>query len=111
MTKPLAATPKRLQRLLLRLQSYDVTIRYKPGTEMVLADTLSRAYIQSTEDTRSDTEKDTETIHMAHHLSISEPQLTDIQHTTSNDETLKEVIETIITGWPARKEGLHQGLH
>ena len=35
---------KRLQRLLLRLQQYDVEIRYRPGREMYLGDTLSRAY-------------------------------------------------------------------
>ena len=34
--KPLATAPKRLQRLLLRLQKYDVEIRYKPGPEMYL---------------------------------------------------------------------------
>ena len=40
-SKPLASAPKRLQRLLLRLQQYDVEIRYRPGREMYLADTLS----------------------------------------------------------------------
>ena len=46
--KPLATAPKRLQRLLLRLQQYAVEIRYKPGPEMFLADTLSRAYLATT---------------------------------------------------------------
>ena len=36
--KPLATAPKRLQRLLLRLQQYDFEIRYKPGPEMYLSD-------------------------------------------------------------------------
>ena len=53
--KPLASAPKRLQRLLLRLQQHDVEIRYKPGPEMHLADTLSRAYLPTTD--RSTTEK------------------------------------------------------
>ena len=74
-TKPLASTPKRLQRLLLRLRNYDVKVLYKPGKEMVLADTLSRAYIPSHNDNRSETEKDTEVVHKANHLAISEPQL------------------------------------
>ena len=43
--KPLVKAPKRLQRLLLRLQQYDVEIRYKPGPEMYLADNLSCAYL------------------------------------------------------------------
>ena len=30
-----------LQRMLLRLQDYDFTIKYRPGEEMVIADTLA----------------------------------------------------------------------
>ncbi|PIK59631.1 hypothetical protein BSL78_03427 [Apostichopus japonicus] len=41
--KQITTAPKRLQRLLLRLVQYDVDIVYKPGKEMYLADTLSRA--------------------------------------------------------------------
>ena len=33
--KPLASAPKRLQRLLLRLQQYDVEIFYKPGPRFI----------------------------------------------------------------------------
>ena len=44
--KSLAAAPPRLQRMLLQLQKYSVTLQYKPGKEMILADTLSRAYIK-----------------------------------------------------------------
>ena len=40
--KNLTAAPPRLQRMLLRIQGYDFTIKYKPGTEMLLADPLSR---------------------------------------------------------------------
>ena len=40
--KNLTAAPPRLQRMLLRLQEYDVVIKYRPGKEMLLADGLSR---------------------------------------------------------------------
>ena len=40
--KNLANAPRRLQRMLLELQRYDVTIKYRPGKEMQLADALSR---------------------------------------------------------------------
>eukprot|EP00112_Aurelia_sp_Birch-Aquarium-sp1_P011735 Seg247.5 transcript_id=Seg247.5/GoldUCD/mRNA.D3Y31 product="Retrovirus-related Pol polyprotein from transposon 297" pseudo=true protein_id=Seg247.5/GoldUCD/D3Y31 len=110
-TKPLASAPKRLQRLLLRLQSYDVKICYKPGKQMVLAGTLSRAYIPFQNDGRSETEKDTEIVHMANHLAISEPQLKEIQQATSEDETLKEVMTIIIEGWPAKKDDLPAKVH
>ena len=42
-TKPLTAAPKRLQGMLLRLQKFSLAVGYKRGTEMWLADTLSRA--------------------------------------------------------------------
>ena len=40
--KNLTSAPPRLQRMLLRTQGYDFTIKYKPGTEMLLADPTSR---------------------------------------------------------------------
>ena len=40
--KNLADAPVCLQRMLLRLQDYDFTIKYRPGEEMVIADTISR---------------------------------------------------------------------
>ena len=40
--KNLADTPAQLQWMLLRLQNYDVTIKYHPGKEMLVADALSR---------------------------------------------------------------------
>ena len=40
--KNLTAAPSRLQRMLLQLQGYDLTIRYRPGKEMILPDGLSR---------------------------------------------------------------------
>ena len=44
--KPLNAASKRLQRMLLRLQKYDLMVGYKKGAEMYLADTPSREFLQ-----------------------------------------------------------------
>ena len=41
--KPLVKSPARLQRLLLRLQKYDISTTYVPGKYMHVADTLSTA--------------------------------------------------------------------
>ena len=46
--KPLVAGPKHLQRMLLRLQNYNLEIGFKPGQHMYLADTLSRAPLPNT---------------------------------------------------------------
>ena len=48
-SKSLRSAPKRLQGMLLKVQKYDVSIVYKPGREMLLADTLSRAFLANTE--------------------------------------------------------------
>ena len=42
--KPLSSAPKRLQGMMLRLQGYDISVTYKKGKEMLLADTLSRGW-------------------------------------------------------------------
>ena len=107
--KPLAIAPKRLQRLLLRLQQYDVEIRYKPGPEMHLADTLSRAYLP-TED-QSPAETEAERIHAVDFLPISEPQLLEIQHETAADPVLQSLIQVILKGLPDRKENVPTELH
>ena len=49
MKKPLSSAPPRLQRMLLRLQKYDIALSYKAGKEIILADTLSRAHIDETD--------------------------------------------------------------
>ena len=43
--KPLCQAPARVQRLMLRLQKYQVEIVHKSGKEMNIADALSRAYL------------------------------------------------------------------
>ena len=42
--KTLTNAPRRLQRMLLRLQNYEFDLVFKPGTKVVIADTLSRAF-------------------------------------------------------------------
>jgi len=46
--KSLSSALKRLQRMLLRLQRYNFQLVYRPGSELVLAGTLSRAYPRQT---------------------------------------------------------------
>ena len=41
--KSLAAAPRRLQRMMLRLQAYSFKVEYRRGPSLHLADTLSRA--------------------------------------------------------------------
>ena len=43
--KSIAATTPRLQRMLLRLLEYNINVQYTPGKDMLIADTLSRSYL------------------------------------------------------------------
>ena len=99
--KALQAAPKRLQRMLLRAQRYEIDIIYKKGCHMYIADTLSRAYMQGN-DMREDVEKEVETIHMADYLPISDSRLRDIQQNTETDDTLQTLKAAILHGWPEK---------
>jgi hypothetical protein len=97
--KSLAAAPPRLQRMLLRLQRYTFTLKYKPGKELIVADALSRAYLPNSD---HDQELQDEIEYMVH-ATILQKEATDemlqkIQNaTTAEFETLKQ---TILSGWP-----------
>ncbi|XP_022785752.1 uncharacterized protein K02A2.6-like [Stylophora pistillata] len=114
--KSLHSAPKRLQRMLLRLQKYDLQVSYKKGTEMYLADSLSRAYrvrkstrenvagdVMYIEEMRGDIEGELEHINMIQYLPVSEPTQTAIQQATESDATLRELKTTIRRSWPATK--------
>lgn len=96
--KPLLSAPMRLQRMLLKLQWYDLTITYRKGKDMQLADTLSRAYCQST-DKESD---EFEYINALSHISITSEKKSEFQ--TSTERELKELYDTILKGWPEHRE-------
>ena len=52
--KSLLAAPSRLQRMLLRLQRYNLDVQYKPESQMYIADHLSRAYLSQQGDQSHD---------------------------------------------------------
>ncbi|CAH1252634.1 RTL1 [Branchiostoma lanceolatum] len=99
--KPLHAAPRRLQRMLMRLQQYNVTIAYKPGSELYLADTLSRAYLPL-EEKRSKTELETEQVNMVDELIMSSPTIEDIQRHTENDQEMQKLKQYIRDGFPEK---------
>ena len=107
--KPLVSAPKRLQRLLLRLQQYDYQIRYKPGKDVLPADTLSRAYLA--EYKRSATEVEVEHIRATHFLPVPEHQLKELQKETARDQTLQMLKKVIVDGFPDTKPELPAAIH
>ena len=80
--KPLLSAPQRLQRMLLKLQCYDLDVQYKKGTEMYIADFLSRASLPHISAAKTDFDvfsSELENINYAEYLSISDTRLQQIQ--------------------------------
>ena len=91
--KNLIAVPSHLQRMLLRLQEYDLSIIYRPGKEMTLADGFSRLPNKKTK----------EEINLnvrVYFVQFSTEKLTQIHQATKADPILCKLRETILQGWP-----------
>lgn len=104
--KPIHSAPKRLQRMLLRMQRYDLQIMYKKGSEMYLADALSRAYPEHSiplSVPQSEFCHAMEVLELAEYLPISTKRLQQIQEATSTDHSLLVLKEQILSGWPSHK--------
>ena len=107
--KPLHKVLSQLQRMLLEIQQYNLTIKYKAGKYMFMADKLSRAYLKAT--------SDNEFIHILEEvdhtasLLLSAVQLEQVKHTARDDPVLQQLCKVIQQGWPQSKSGLAKCLH
>ena len=108
--KPLSAAPHRLQRMLLQLQRYTFTLVYKPGKEMVLADTLSRAYIKGNPDIDLEEDLICAVNLVMDNLPVSDPKLKTIHDATENDSTMTKLRNTMKYGWPEKRSETPQEL-
>lgn len=50
--KPLHAAPRRLQKMTMHLQRYNIKVTYQKGTSLLLVNTLSRAPLPTTNDSK-----------------------------------------------------------
>ena len=105
--KSLSKAPKRLQGMLLRLQKYDYDIRYNPGKNMVITDTLSRAFLPADP---NEPAMEYEEVNMVSFLPIRDERLELLRKATSEDETLQMLKTTIITGWPDERSKVPEQL-
>ena len=93
--KNLADTPAWLQCMMLCLQGYDFTIRYCPGKEMVIPDTLSH-FSPRPGQARPDLP-----LYIAiHHACITPDCKEAFQQAFVNDPEMRALADLIITGWP-----------
>ena len=93
--KNLANAPPRLQRMLLQLQRFDVTIRYRKGSEMQLADALSRCPARASPEIKLNMRVD--------YIAFSRSWIETIKEQLAEDPILATVYQLTHQGWPHQR--------
>ena len=96
--KSLCDAPAKLQRMLLRLQRYNLDVRYKRGPLMYIVDTLSRAYLPET--LPSEEVKSLELVDHIENLRASPSRLAQIEQESTRDPVCTDLRRVILQGWP-----------
>jgi transposase InsO family protein len=100
MKKPLASAPARTQRMLLKLQPYDIQVIHRPGKTIPVADTLSRNFLDDTCPGLIDG------LNLRIHsvsYSMSDRRLEEVKMATENDADMCILKKVIRDGWPDKK--------
>ena len=106
--KPLNQAPRRIQALLMRLYRYDVTFEYVPGNKLIIADTLSRAFVETDELDQFSNQRIMTVYDMLEDL--PDARCEEIRQATVNDPLLQRLINIIKDGWPDNKYDLPEEL-
>lgn len=97
---PLISLSPRLQRLLSRLQKYNVNITYVPAKYTHVADTLSRAYLK---EQPADADLSNNMEIMVHNLIANRPmtpeKLAQVKSATAQNEDLQVLTKVVKNGW------------
>ncbi|GFX67722.1 retrovirus-related Pol polyprotein from transposon 17.6 [Trichonephila clavipes] len=100
--KPYDTISTRRQRLLLRLNKYNIQLEYVPGKNLVIADALSRA--QSTTYNFDEVLRQEATVRINLLIQASSNKWEEITSLTAVDPEMQDVLFHINTGWPQRKK-------
>ena len=99
-TKPLCSVPPRLQRMLLRLQKYDLSVKYVSGKLLHVADTLSCAHATNYCHQVNDDDMELAIHQFIQHLPIADDQKESLRSATSSDRVSQHLMHILETGWP-----------
>ena len=106
--KPLHRAPPRIQRMMTKIQGYNYTIKYLPGPQLVISDTLSRLPNPHTRVNVSiDDHVNEITINECTDISIdllnfSPAKQSELRHSTSAEPVMRTLSDLIRTGWPEK---------
>ena len=104
--KPVAQAPARLQRMLLALRPYRVTVIFKPGKEIPVADALSRLHhedeLEGMAELREEINLHVHAIMKA--VPIGDKKMKEIEEACRGDRELQSLRQTILTGWPEKRK-------
>ena len=108
--KPLHQVPLRLQKMRMRLQGYDFTLVAKKGTEIPVADNLSRAHLADVGPNLTDEKSHIFTVSLEEiekNRNLTEQKIEELRQETAKDKMMQELVKVAVTGWPEDKKNLH----
>ena len=88
------ATP-RIQKMILKLQRYNISLVYKRGKDLLIADAFSRAYQDDNESDSSNLDE----YDLMHVEVLSNTRLEELKTATQNDNTSTVLKTVIMRGW------------
>lgn len=104
--KPLHSAPPRLQRIMIKVQGYNFTVRHKAGIDNILPDVLSRLPNPHTAE-EFELDKSVDNIDLdIDMLNFSYDKQSHIRNEVICDTTLSKLIQIIYEGWPTTMKDL-----
>ncbi len=117
LAKSINSAPKRLQRMMLRLQKYHLEVVYQKGSRMYISDHLSRSPFPTSQKDSSKSEvydifavneenelmKDIEEVDPNLYHNVTDKSLKKVAEATAEDDNLLTLSTLIMFGWPSDK--------
>ncbi|XP_062603216.1 uncharacterized protein K02A2.6-like [Saccostrea cucullata] len=103
--KPLGLAPKRLQDIMMRYFRYDVEFVFEKGVNLVIADTLSRAFLMTTEGSVDERHRIL-SVSTLQENDVPDVRIQEIKDMTAKDSEMQTLADTIANGWPDNKRDL-----
>ena len=99
--KHISSAPLRLQRMLLKLQNFNVSITYRPGRDMIFADAFSRLLPINAPDTNTGSIR-----RYIHYTNVTPKTEHIIRIACETDNIDKDLRQLIAEGWPKDRRHL-----